>query len=177
MVTGCKEWLDTVGKEAGLVPGDASIACGAVGAPESRIELEVEFQSFGDLEAFWKRIPQDKQQDWSEGMERLVVDGSPQWSVYYSVPSTGQLVLATAESSLDAAAAQGRQDAKDDDTLMAILHGALETTSSPPSAGPTVDADVGDEPCESSDANKQVVLDWKGDPMVINPNDNLPLGF
>lgn len=30
------------------------------------------------------------------------------------------------------------------------------------------------EPVRGADAEPKIILDWKGDPMVINPNDNMP---
>lgn len=30
------------------------------------------------------------------------------------------------------------------------------------------------EPAQGAVADPKLILDWKGDPMVINPNDNMP---
>jgi len=80
------EWVSSVGAEAGLTARNTHIGSGLVGSPESRLEMEVEFPSLQELEAFWQRIPGAKHRAWSERAKEVIVDASPRWEVLASVP-------------------------------------------------------------------------------------------
>lgn len=64
-----QEWVRDVGSCAGLSAANARIHSGAVGVPESRLELEVEFASFAELEEFWASIPPEEHRAWSQRMQ------------------------------------------------------------------------------------------------------------
>jgi hypothetical protein len=85
------EWLQTVGAAAGVAPSSARVSTGALGAPESRLELEIAFDSMSDWEAFLARVPAAAHRAWSQRVQGMVVDGSPKWEVFrvVEVPAAG----------------------------------------------------------------------------------------
>jgi len=81
------EWVHTVGVAAGLDPADVSLVTGAVGVPESNIEMEIRgFAHMADIDAFFSRIPGGDHRRWGERFAPHVVDGSPVWRIVRSVP-------------------------------------------------------------------------------------------
>ncbi|CAG9460395.1 unnamed protein product [Pedinophyceae sp. YPF-701] len=81
-----QEWVESVGAAAGLPPGAARLSTGTIGAPESRLELEVELSSLAQLEEFWSSIPAAEHRAWSQRAQSVVIDGTPRWEVYHVVP-------------------------------------------------------------------------------------------
>lgn len=143
-----------------------------MGVKESRLELEVEFETLSELETFWSQIPPTEHRAWGQKLQCIVIDGSPEWQVYRTVDafdtitttSTGSLALAVGKK-------QGvileRPSSEDmvkygGDNNKVISSG--ETTES----GLSVVTDEDDI---------ETVLDWKGDPMKINKGDKLPFRF
>jgi hypothetical protein len=57
---------------------------GSIGAPESLIVAEYEFETLADLEASWDtlRSQSDLFTRWVTRMRPLIVPGSPHWEVY-----------------------------------------------------------------------------------------------
>ncbi|KAI8473859.1 MAG: hypothetical protein J3K34DRAFT_391529 [Monoraphidium minutum] len=84
------EWVQTVGAAAGIPAGASRVSTGALGAPESRLELEVSFDSMADWEAFLARVPAAQHRAWSQRVQGMVVDGSTKWEVFrvVDVPAT-----------------------------------------------------------------------------------------
>jgi len=80
-----REWVEQVGAAAGLAASNARLVSGAFGVPESRIELEADFDSLADFERFLARVPAAPHRAWSQRMQGMVVDGSPRWEVYRTV--------------------------------------------------------------------------------------------
>lgn len=207
-----QEWVQDIGSQAGLSPSNARINSGAVGVPESRLELEVEFNSFAELEDFWAAIPATDHKAWSQRMQNLVVHGSPAWEVYRTCPlpvasAYGEETTAASSSLLVPPSAstppppssdgtggyggRGRPRSGDLRRLRGLgQSGApsllLEEPSpedvekyalhkASPEAGSDQGAASGSSAAEGSGAgDEQVVLDWKGEPMKINPGDKLP---
>jgi hypothetical protein len=61
------------------------ILWGSIGAPESRLVMEREFESLADLEASWDGLRKLGAQAFREMVEKLkphIVPGSPRWEVY-----------------------------------------------------------------------------------------------
>jgi hypothetical protein len=61
------------------------ILWGSMGAPESRLVLEREFETLADLEASWDGLRKLGQQAFREMVEKMkphIVPGSPRWEVY-----------------------------------------------------------------------------------------------
>jgi hypothetical protein len=61
------------------------ILWGSIGAPESRLVMEREFESLADLEASWdglRKLGADTFQAMVEQMKPHIVPGSPRWEVY-----------------------------------------------------------------------------------------------
>ena len=81
------EWVHTVGVAAGLDPADVSLVTGAVGVPESNIQMEIRgFANVADIDAFFARIPGGDHRRWGERFAPHVVDGSPVWRIVRCVP-------------------------------------------------------------------------------------------
>lgn len=102
-----QEWVRDVGSKAGLTSSNTRLSSGAVGVPESRLEvscyfkfatlcffsvqqrivpsdmllwvqlgvmqLEVEFDSFAQLEGFWGAIPPVEHKAWSQRVQVVPV--------------------------------------------------------------------------------------------------------
>lgn len=224
-----QEWVSTVGAPAGCTANNTRLSAGAVGVPESRLELELSLPSLAAWEDFLARIDRQAHRAWSERAARLMVDGSTRWEVLRAVPvvvgaaaagasasvsnsissssgSSGSsssggaagLVFTPPGASVEAAAAEARGDAPKPaaprdpfaDALMSAL-GASSSSSSPSpsssegfsgteagsssggSAGAANDADA----APTSSGGPAPLLDWKGEPMQLNPGDKLPFKF
>lgn len=81
-----QEWVGTVGQQAGLTAQNTRLSSGCLGVPESRLEMEVTFDSMAQWESFLAAIPMTEHRNWTQRMQQLVVDGSPVWQVHRSVP-------------------------------------------------------------------------------------------
>lgn len=77
---------------------NAQISHGAVGIPESNIELEIEFENLAEIESFWNSIPAEFQREWTEEMKPFIVDGSTQWTIHHILPTTTSKPTLLAES-------------------------------------------------------------------------------
>ncbi|BDA47699.1 hypothetical protein COCOBI_10-5500 [Coccomyxa sp. Obi] len=178
-----------IGSQAGLDSARTQILSGAIGIPESRLVMEVDFDTLSELEAFWSSIPQQDHKAWSERARNLIIDGSPQWEVYRTVPvsisgASGAAALQAEPSSTgrdkSAIAAAAEYSAASAGGL--ILNTETFTFEDPgrrrpESASSAADIAAGSQKSTSQsadDSGKKVILDWKGDPMTINPGDKLP---
>lgn len=179
-----QEWVRDIGSRAdpGLTPENARINSGSIGSPESRLELEVEFASLEALEKFWGSIPGDLHQEWSRNVADVIIDGSPTWEVYRSVDafvkqgdllprrneetsSLSSVELATSDD-IDKYAREGFGKSMDTARDMMVTSEDKQDDDSPS----VVKKD-------GSPGKAKQILDWKGDPMHINPGDKLPFTF
>jgi hypothetical protein len=191
-----QEWVQEVGAYADppLCEGNTSMSAGNIGAPESRLELEVSFESLDALERFWGSIDPSRHLQWGEKVKGVVIDGSPRWEVWRGVDpwSSGSSPVAVASSgrTVRSAASAGSptvlEMASWDDmdkyagkNWGSTFEDAKELLGGGEGAGGDVDG--GTLPPEGSGAKKKnaapVLKDWTGDPMVINPGDKLPFTF
>ncbi|KAK9865680.1 hypothetical protein WJX84_010137 [Apatococcus fuscideae] len=69
-----QEWVRDVGSQAGLTRFNARISSGAVGVPESRLELEIELDGLAELDDFWSRIPAVGHKAWSERASHIPLE-------------------------------------------------------------------------------------------------------
>jgi hypothetical protein len=204
-----QEWAREVGAPAGLAP-EAALVSGAVGAPESRLELEADFPSLAALEAFWAAIAPEPHRAWAARLAPLVIDGSPTWEVYRTVPAFGEAPAPAAPAAAAPTvparpayvpgAGRPRQPvAKRGGSVGAKSSGAAAAAPRPaagaaggglvvPSAEelarfaapapapaqPDEEAPAGGAGLPPGGEPARVVLDWKGDPMTINPGDRMP---
>ncbi|KAK9844342.1 hypothetical protein WJX74_001025 [Apatococcus lobatus] len=182
-----QEWVRDVGSQAGLTRFNARISSGAVGVPESRLELEIELDGLAELDDFWSRIPAVGHKAWSERASHVIVDASPRWDVLRSVPlltsedsasaSAPGRTLPQQQVSRDIEANRSSSTPDGDDAslqipleegqaeaLLAEQVKAMDAAASPHAAGSPQQKPGG-----------RVVLDWKGDPMTIYPGDKLPM--
>eukprot|EP00884_Botryococcus_braunii_P007491 jgi/Botrbrau1/16743/Bobra.0277s0001.1 len=160
-----QEWVRDVGSKAGLSSSNTRLSSGAVGIPESRLELEVEFDSFAQLEGFWGSIPPVEHKAWSQRVQNIIIDGSPRWEVVRSVPVLQET---------DAAASSDEQPSVSTPGFsfpFAIVEPKPQAVPPPPLGKNVRSSEGGVALVDGADAD--VVLDWKGDPMVINPGDKL----
>ena len=51
------------------------------------LQLEVAFDDMAELELFWGNIPPAQHRAWSQRAQHVIVDGSPTWHVFRSVPA------------------------------------------------------------------------------------------
>jgi hypothetical protein len=172
-----QEWVREIGSVAGLGPTNAAINSGAVGTPESRLELEVTFDTLAELEQFWASIPPEQHKIWSKEIQNKIVHGSPQWEIYRTVetfPGAAPLNLnksskPTADSTAPAAGGGLVMASGEDlDKYGASSGPYIPSTSEETASGIAV---------VSSVEEAEEILDWKGDPMKINPGDRLPFKF
>jgi uncharacterized membrane protein YgcG len=192
------EWVQTVGAEAGgadLLPR-ARVSTGALGAPESRLELELSFGSMADWEAFLARIPPAAHKAWSQRVASMVVDGSPRWEVYREVDvgaapagaasgsvsdfSSSGGVGSGVSSSSSGSSSSGGGSAKlvfadkvmpEDVALFERSQQAAAEAAADAAVTPITDSGTsgGDDGNDSG-----VMLDWKGEPLKVSPGDKLP---
>mmetsp|Transcript_14526 Transcript_14526/g.31606 ORF Transcript_14526/g.31606 Transcript_14526/m.31606 type:complete len:240 (+) Transcript_14526:59-778(+) len=188
-----QEWVKEIGSQAGLSSSNTRLSSGAIGIPESRLELEVSFSSFAEWEQFLGRIPFKDHKAWSQRIQAMVVnDGSPKWEVYRVVP----LDLDQSAAPATASASSATTSATATPLLLPFLKGASSSTANPPvrpnvevptlnlqpTATDTSSTSVDDGMASGltvidSEAAAEAVLDWKGEPMKINPGDKLPFKF
>jgi hypothetical protein len=176
-----QEWVRDIGAVAGLTPANTSIYSGAIGVPESKLQLEVTLDTLADLEQFWASIPPTEHKAWSQRMQSLVVHGSPTWEVYRTVaafpatPSSPTLAPPTLPASSSTSVANtGLVMASGDDLER---YGETSSPASSPSIPSTVETSPSGLSVVSSSEDADVILDWKGEPLKINPGDKLPFKF
>lgn len=176
-----QEWVRTIGSQAGLTPSNTAINSGSVGVPESRLELEVEFDSLAQLEDFWASIPPDLHRQWSARVQSMIVDGSPQWEIYRTVPAFLSPSIGTSTST---ATSTGNKlvfvtNEEEMKTYGASNEPSLPAISEETPSGLAIVRDVGgsSDGGGAAGGGEDVILDWKGEPMKINPGDKLPFRF
>ncbi|GAB4820066.1 hypothetical protein N2152v2_007112 [Parachlorella kessleri] len=184
-----QEWVRDIASQAGLSTSNARLNSGSVGVPESRLELEIEFETFAELEDFWAGIPPQQHQAWSQRMQGFIVHGSPTWEIYRTVPlleastPNGQFSAGVTAPTLSAAGGTGsrarrRASVPGSSGLLqqptAEEIAKLSPAQEVPPVGQTTESGLS---VVTSEDEAQVVLDWKGDPMKVNPGDKLPFRF
>lgn len=90
-----------VGGRAGCTLSNTRLSSGSIGAPESRLEMEIELESLAAWERFLASLPMDALRSWSQRVRSCIVDGSPRWEVYQACP----LLQGGAQQAAGAAAA------------------------------------------------------------------------
>jgi hypothetical protein len=161
-------------------------------------QLEVSFSSLAELEEFWISIPAVEHKAWGQRMQQYIVHGSPQWQVYRCLPAFPS-EAAPAAAAVGAAAGTGRRrsgppaaaprpsssgssssgSTSSGGLLMASEEeiGKYADIGAVPAAAAAGEQTPSGLPAVSGDDEAQTVLDWKGDPMTINPGDKLPFKF
>ena len=190
-----QEWVQEVGSyaEPALNERNTSISAGNIGAPESRLELEVAFESLDELERFWGSIDPEKHMAWGQKVKGVVLDGTPLWEVYRGVDPFGRGHRAPATSSAARPSAQASQDVleiaswDDMDRYAGKNWGSTfqdakellagESAPSEPPGDQQQQQQQQQEQQQSPGRGPKPRLDWKGDPMVVNPGDRLPFTF
>lgn len=144
-----------MGVAAGLDPDAVAIYTGAVGTPESRVELHVsQFANLEELDGFFSAIPGEQHVAWGKRFAEHVVDGSPVWHVMRAVP-----IRAPAGSPAAAAELTLKTIALDDDAAAAAAaveeHAARTGFSMPakvaPRAPKRISAEQASQPVFSAD--------------------------
>jgi len=153
-----QEWIQKVTEATQSTTGAMQISHGAVGTPESRIELEVELESLAELESFWGSVPSKYHREWANRMQDRIVDGTPQWTVHHVVQLTSD-ISSPAEGSVKSKA---NRSSLPDQILKEMKKQDAQETSE---EGVVLGGDM------------KNVLDWKGDVMTINPGDVMPFNF
>lgn len=154
-----QEWVRDIGSKAGLNRFNTQINSGSLGIPESRLEMEIALDSLAELDAFRANIPADLHKAWSQRAQHYIVDGSPSWQVYVSCPVLPEEEpIAVSTTSVAEADFRIRPRARPDPHDLSNQAADFDAVY--------VAAD--DQPGP---------VDWKGDPMVINPGDKMPFNF
>eukprot|EP00210_Caulerpa_lentillifera_P001862 g1791.t1 len=136
---------------------NAQISHGAIGVPESIIELEIEFENLAGIDALWNSIPSEFQIQWTEQMKSFIVDGSAQWTVHHILPtSTPQIPILDQSMSKIITPNDNQEAVKLGEAFLEEMKTNKKTETS---------------------TQKRVMQDWKGDLLEINPGDNLPFNF
>ncbi|KAL3143443.1 hypothetical protein ABBQ38_002260 [Trebouxia sp. C0009 RCD-2024] len=168
-----EEWVQSVGSQAGLTEQNTTIMSGAVGVPESRLELEIEVDSLTQLETFWGQIPPQAHKAWSQRAQHFLIDGSPKWEVFRKVAISSASEAGT--SVTQPATLPGPKQSQTG-LIMPDYIQAQEILSAEAVTEPKMLTE--EEVSEDASLQEQnVMLDWKGDPMVVNPGDKLPFNF
>ena len=131
-------------------------------------QLEVSFPTLSDLEVFWASVPPAEHKAWSQRLQPLVVHGSPTWEVYRTVEA---FPSAPAAPSAASAGAGMLMMPSADEVGRYSAGAAPPAPPRPPSTALTTKSGlsvVGDA------EEAEIILDWKGDPMRINPGDRMP---
>jgi hypothetical protein len=77
------KWQDEVGSKVGLERKRSRLLSGSVGAPESRIENEVEVASLKELEEAFAKFSQfPYHQKFSQELEQHIVSGTNRWEIF-----------------------------------------------------------------------------------------------
>ncbi|MEW5301959.1 MAG: hypothetical protein WDW38_008584 [Sanguina aurantia] len=182
-----QEWVRDIGSLAGCNTENTRLSSGAIGAPESRLELEVNLEGgMASWDEFLSRIPSTNHRAWSQRIQSMVVDGSPTWQIYREVP-----VLAFENAAEGSSAASSDSSSSRKSSSSSSSSGNSSRSSYvEPSQGWTAAAPAQlswpvPEPVEElpkelpqlmivdSIDSAEVILDWKGDPMKWNPGDSL----
>ena len=137
--------------QAGVAAEDARILASQLGAPESRLELELSFGSLADMEQFFNTLPVADHAAWGARLAPVVCDGSATWHTFRAVD-----VASTAPSAAKAAAAQPPP-------------AALPTNMRRSAGGLYL---VGEAEATPEPAAQQ--LDWKGEPLTWSAGDRFP---
>ncbi|WPT16710.1 hypothetical protein PSENEW3_00004718 [Picochlorum sp. SENEW3] len=176
------EWVERIGTmaEPGLTSENARISSGSVGSPESRLELEVEFESLEALERFWSSIPVEEHKGWSAKIGEVMIDGSPTWEIYRSIDvfarggGSEMLEIATDED-IKQYASGGESSGSRRTTGVIGRQRVRHETQSDDTV--RISKSSSDEEDNGEEGGGKIVLDWKGDPMTIRPGDKLPFRF
>jgi len=181
-----QEWVREIGSVAGLGPTNAAINSGAVGTPESRLELEVTFDTLAEVEQFWAAIPPEQHKIWSQKIQNKIVHGSPQWELYRTVetfPGTGitssTLGISKNTSSTDSAASTTASLEESGGGLVMASEDHLDKygAGTEPSIPSATEETASGLAVVRNELEAEEILDWKGEPMKINPGDRLPFKF
>lgn len=176
-----QDWAMNIGREASpaLDASNTRINSGAVGSPEARLELEITFETLSELEQFWASIPAEAHKSWSQKMQAVLIDGSPTWEVFRTVEAFPQSLPGGKESvdgqSKDNNAIKSSDVMKIADEGEIAKYGqGLDETPSLPRNTETTPSGLS---VITDEEDAQIVLDWKGEPMKVNPGDKLPFKF
>lgn len=136
------------------------------------MQLEVSFETLAELEQFWGSIPPEPHKAWSQDLQAMIVHGSPTWEVFRTVDA-----FPASDSASSGAAAMPREAAGGG--LVVASGDEIDKFGQPaePSLPSTAETTPSGLSVVTSEEEADVVLDWKGDPMKINPGDKLPFRF
>ena len=152
-----REWAREIAPAAGIDPERFTFYSSHIGGRDCAIEMEIDgFKSVGEVDAFFAAIPREAHADWTRAFAEFVVDGSTEW-----------VIMRT--SGVGSPLPRGARTA---------------VANAPPPPPPVASkratmsmADVDEDALvvgQTLPDGRQVVADWKGDPMVLNPGDRMP---
>lgn len=80
----CRKWYAEIGQHAGF--GKQTARTGSIGASESQIEADCEFDTLADLEKAFQNIAKvPAHVQWGKDMEPHMVSGSNKWEIFRKI--------------------------------------------------------------------------------------------
>lgn len=158
----CREWLAEVAAQAdGGLATAGRLLQHQIGGPESRLELELTFESLAQLEAFFGALPSEAHAAWAARVSGVVVDASSHWTVLRLVPLGGG--AAEGGAGADAAASFGSPAPLQQAQVAPLRRtpGGLFLPPEPAGARAAAAAPA-PLPLPPAQPPKPPVLDWKG---------------
>lgn len=81
-----RQWEVDVGQRVGWRAQNLRVSQGMLGASRSNVEVETRVDNLGDLESSWADMERSPHhQEAMKALERFVVGGTDQWSVYNQI--------------------------------------------------------------------------------------------
>ena len=148
-----REWAREIAPAAGIDPDRFTFYSSHIGGRDCAIEMEIDgFESVGAVDAFFAAIPREPHVEWTRAFAEFVVDGSTEWVIMRTsgagvASSMTKTKTPPARAAAATSVAPASRDVVDEDALV-----------------------VGQILADG----REVVADWKGDPMVLNPGDRMP---
>jgi len=152
-----REWARSVAALAGVDAERVTLYATRIGGRDSAIEMEINgFESVSDVDDFFAAIPREAHAAWTKAFAEVVVDGSAEWTVMRTSGvcatasgGTKTTVIKAKEGKIKASGGGGRMKYADVDESSLVIGTTLPD-------------------------GRDVVADWKGDPLVVNPGDRMP---
>jgi hypothetical protein len=83
VIESLQAWCRDIAPQIGWSADKLRLTTGAIGAPESTIEVEVSLADLAALNDAWTRLAGiEAHRQWSKDLEPDVVSGTPRWDVY-----------------------------------------------------------------------------------------------
>ncbi|SRR5712691_10061790 len=83
VIDSLKKWNAEIGTQIGWTADKTRIVTGSIGALESTVELDVQFEDLAELNASWAELGTiEAHKKWSKDIEPHIVSGTTHWQVF-----------------------------------------------------------------------------------------------